>query len=115
MRALAEREQLELSQRKGELHRADDVSFCVSLMLRNARDRLRAIPSRLMHSLRGETDPLKINTAISNEIDGALTELSEAALSAMFAKESKQYLAGQLGCSEALVESVMSANGADED
>jgi phage terminase Nu1 subunit (DNA packaging protein) len=111
MEASAAAAELAVKLQRGQLHRSEDISFFLGNIIIATRDRLRAIPSRLMFSLRGETDPAKINAAISSEIDGALTELSERDLSSMFKRESVTYLANQLGCSEAEVESVMSAKG----
>jgi phage terminase Nu1 subunit (DNA packaging protein) len=111
MEASAAMTELELRLRKTELHRSEDVQFVVGMMLTNARDRLRAIPSRVMHPLQSMTDPVAINQLVQGEIDAILTELSETDLAAKFHQETKQYLAGQLGCSEAQVESAMSANG----
>jgi hypothetical protein len=116
MAAMAEREQLDLRLRRGELHRSDDIQFVIGGMIVAARDRLRAIPSRLMHSLRGETDPLKINKAIGDEIDAALLELSERKVRAML---SPKALARHLRCSEAearaVINHVESANDQEPD
>jgi phage terminase Nu1 subunit (DNA packaging protein) len=77
MTALAEMETLRLKEKRGELVRLDIIQEIVGMMITNTRDRLRAIPSRLMHPLRGEIDPLKINVMLGDEIDKTLTELAD--------------------------------------
>jgi hypothetical protein len=47
-------------------------------MLTAAKQRLMAIPSRVMHRLVGVTDARKINQIVDDDIRLALTELSES-------------------------------------
>lgn len=93
MQCVAEVAELELKQKKRELHHARDVEFVLSLMIRNARDRLRAMPSRTMFMVQGKAPP-EINRLIAGEIDTALNELAdETDLSAKFRRETDAYLA----------------------
>jgi phage terminase Nu1 subunit (DNA packaging protein) len=77
MRAAAESAELDLAVKKGFYHRADDIEFCVTQMLTAAKQRLLAIPSRVMHPLVGRTNPRETNQIVDDEIRLALTELSE--------------------------------------
>jgi len=52
MRCLAEREQLDLRLKKGELIRYDSALIIHSMILKN----LRGLPAGLMHQLQGMTD-----------------------------------------------------------
>jgi phage terminase Nu1 subunit (DNA packaging protein) len=56
MRCLAEREQLDLRLKKGELIRYDSALIIHSMILKNLRDNLRGLPAGLMHQLQGMTD-----------------------------------------------------------
>jgi phage terminase Nu1 subunit (DNA packaging protein) len=78
MEALAAKEELSLAAQQGLYHRADDIEFFMTQMLTAAKQRLMAIPSRVMHRLVGVTDARKINQIVDDDIRLALTELSES-------------------------------------
>jgi len=77
MEAQAQIEQLRLQRIKGKLHHANDIEFCVTSMITRARSRLLSVPSRLMRSLVGLTDPREIHQLVEAEIYLALNELAE--------------------------------------
>jgi hypothetical protein len=78
MEALAAKEELSLAAQQGLYHRADDIEFFMTQMLTAAKQRLMAIPSRVMHRLVGVTDARKINQIVDDDIRLALSELSES-------------------------------------
>jgi phage terminase Nu1 subunit (DNA packaging protein) len=95
MAAMAALAELELAVKRGEYLRKDDVGFWVTLMIRNFRDRCLAIPSRTMFQLVGLTDAREANKVVGNEINIALTELSETKLRECFKEEREAYLESQ--------------------
>jgi phage terminase Nu1 subunit (DNA packaging protein) len=68
--------ELQLAAMRGEFLPKDEVGFWLGLMLVNTRDRLRAVPAKIMHSLPGR-NAVECNRITAEAIDGALLELSE--------------------------------------
>jgi hypothetical protein len=77
MEALAAKEQLSLAAMKGDYFRRDDLDFHITQMITACRQRLLAVPSRVMHGLLGLTDARKANQIVDDQIRLALTEFSE--------------------------------------
>ena len=76
MDALAQKEELDLKLRKGQLHHADDVAFVMTNMMTFFRQRVLAIPSRTARLLVGKTNFREVHDLIKGEIYGCLNELS---------------------------------------
>jgi hypothetical protein len=88
MLALAQIETLRARQLRGELIKGEDADSTFMLILRNARDRLRAIPSRLMHELAAlNGDAAKANRILRGEIDRVLRELANSGSNARIRRE----------------------------
>jgi phage terminase Nu1 subunit (DNA packaging protein) len=96
-RADAEAAELDLRLRKKELHRSDDIEFILTTMVAAARSRMLAIPSRLMYSLVGVTDPKMVHQKIEAEVFLALNELSQYDRT-KHRRENDEYLAKKCGC-----------------
>jgi phage terminase Nu1 subunit (DNA packaging protein) len=77
MKAAASMAELELQAKQGFYLRCDDVEFHLTLLLRNMRDRILAIPSRTMHQLVGRTSAMECNQIVRTEIDVALNEIAD--------------------------------------
>jgi hypothetical protein len=77
MEALAGKEELSLAAKRGEYLYKPDVEFHFSMLLRNCRDRILAIPSRVMYELAGQTNPRKCNLIVGTECDLALNEIAD--------------------------------------
>jgi len=91
MQCMAAQAEIELAAKKGEYFRRDDLEFGLGLLLRNARDRLLGVPSRVMHNLLGLTKPADANRIVDDAIRLALTDVSNFKLSD-FKKETDSYL-----------------------
>lgn len=72
-RELAE---LELAKRRGEVHDAEDVQIVMTDMLTNLRSQLLGLPTK-MAQLLANRDAGYIDTALTEEIEERLAELSE--------------------------------------
>lgn len=72
-RELAE---IELAKRKNEVHETADVELVMTDMLANLRSQLLSIPAKMAPLLTGKTQD-EINTALADEIQTRLTELSD--------------------------------------
>jgi hypothetical protein len=68
--------EIELDAKRGFYHRADDVEFFWTQTVTACKARILAVPSRICHALRGQTDLVKINGIITDELYAALEELS---------------------------------------
>jgi hypothetical protein len=77
MEALATKEELSLAAKRGEYLYKPHVEFHFSMLLRNCRDRILAIPSRTMHQLVGQTNTMECNKIVGTEIDLALNEIAD--------------------------------------
>ena len=69
-------EELDLSVKKGELHKAEDVEKIMSATLINFKSRLSAIPAEEAEKLATMTDKAKIFIYLNGRIKEALAELS---------------------------------------
>jgi phage terminase Nu1 subunit (DNA packaging protein) len=77
MAAAASLIELQLAAQRNEYLYRRDVEFHLSMLLRNCRDRLLAIPSRTMHALVGRTDAKDCNKIVGDEVDLALNEVAD--------------------------------------
>ena len=77
MAAMAAMAELELKGKQGFYFRRDDLDFHITQMISACRQRLLAVPSRVMHGLLGLTDARQTNQIVDDQIRLALTELSE--------------------------------------
>jgi len=73
-----ERAALELEVAKGNLHRQEDVDYYVSTMVANVRARIRTIPAKVTPRISGKKTWREIREIIQQEVDSALTVLSES-------------------------------------
>jgi len=78
MAAMAAMAELELKAKQGFYFRRDDIDFHLTHMITACKQRLLAIPSRVMHRLLGLTNAREANQIVDDEIRLALTEVSEA-------------------------------------
>lgn len=69
-------EELDLSVKKGELHKAEDIEKIMSATLINFKSRLSAIPAEEAEKLANMTDKAKIFIYLNGRIKEALAELS---------------------------------------
>jgi len=69
--------ELQLATKRGEYLYKPDVEFHLSMLLRNCRDRILAIPSRTMHQLLGRTNPMECNKIVGDELNLALNEIAD--------------------------------------
>ena len=81
-------EELDLSVKKGELHRAEDIEKIMTATLINFKSRLSAIPAEEAEKLATMTDKAKIFLYLNGKIKEALTELSN--FEEMFKEENKE-------------------------
>jgi len=72
----AERAELDLAVRRGELLDANEVGEAWATHIREARDRLRGIPSKLASQLAASRDPNEVARLLLTEIDFALEDLA---------------------------------------
>jgi len=77
VRAKRENEELELSLRKKEMHRAEDVEKVMTDMLIRFKTRLMAIPAKQSPVLAKKTDKAEIFRLLKAAIDEALEELAD--------------------------------------
>jgi excisionase family DNA binding protein len=77
MAAMASMAELELKAKQGFYFRRDDLDFHITQMITACRQRLLAVPSRVMHQLVGVTDARRANQIVDDDIRLALTEFSE--------------------------------------
>ena len=77
VRAKRENEELELSLRKREVHRSEDIERIMSDMLIRFKSRLMAIPAKLSPILAKKTDQTEIFKLMKSAVDEALDELSD--------------------------------------
>lgn len=75
-RAEAEKLQLEIALKQGELVRVDEVEALWAGYISAAKKRILAIPSKLAYELSGITEPIKIQSRLQEAIDEVLTEIS---------------------------------------
>ncbi len=81
-------EELDLSVKKGELHKAEDIEKIMTATLINFKSRLSAIPAEEAEKLATMTDKAKIFLYLNGKIKEALTELSN--FEEMFKEEIKE-------------------------
>ena len=77
VRAKREKEELELQERRGDLHRSEDVKILITDMLIRFKTRLMAIPAKKSPILTKKTDQTEIFGILKSAIDEALTELAD--------------------------------------
>jgi phage terminase Nu1 subunit (DNA packaging protein) len=106
MRALAEVEQLNLRERKGELLKKSDVEFWVGLTIRNVRDQIRAVPSKVMHALVGLKSAVVANQLVSEALDKVLSAVADGKIDfAWMRQEERAFLISE-GFSETVADQV---------
>jgi phage terminase Nu1 subunit (DNA packaging protein) len=69
--------ELELAIKRGEYLYKPDIEFHLGMLLRNCRDRILSIPSRLGHVLRGKTTFREVHDPIEAEVRLALNEIAD--------------------------------------
>lgn len=79
---------MDLSVKKGELHKAEDVEKIMTATLINFKSRLSAIPAEEADKLATMTDKAKIFLYLNGKIKEALNELSN--FEGMFKEEIKE-------------------------
>lgn len=77
VRAKRRNEELELQEREKTLHETAEIERILSQILGNFRSRLLKIPSTLSPLLATKTDKSEINHLLKEEINEALTEISD--------------------------------------
>lgn len=77
VRAKRKNEEYELQIRENQLHAAEDIEAVMVDMLANFKARLMSIPSKLSPALCKKTDKAEIFGLLKEQIDEALTELSD--------------------------------------
>jgi len=90
MRADADISELNLKERKGELHAAPVILAVLTSMITEAKTGLQAIPSRVSARLVGETDQKKIYATLDGEIEMALRRISDLRAE-NFGRQSKEF------------------------
>lgn len=68
---------LELDERKGDLHRTEDIEQALTTMLMNFRTKVMSMPVKLAKTLAGMSDNAEIYDLLKKETDEALDELSD--------------------------------------
>ena len=76
-RAKKEMAKLELDERRGDLHRTEDVEQALTNMLMNFRTKIMSIPAKLAKTLVTMNDSAEIYDLLKKETDKALDELSD--------------------------------------
>ena len=76
-KAKKELAELELGERKGNLHRTEDVEQALTTMLMNFRTKIMSIPAKLAKTVAGMSDSAEIYDLLKKETDEALDELSD--------------------------------------
>ncbi len=76
-RAKKEMAKLELDERRGDLHRTEDVEQALTTMLMNFRTKIMSIPAKLAKTLVTMNDSAEIYDLLKKETDEALDELSD--------------------------------------
>ena len=77
VRAKRQNEEIELSIKNGELHKAEDIERIMTAMLINFKSRLSAIPAEQAPKLLEKKDTDSIAKLLTEEIKKALMELSD--------------------------------------
>jgi hypothetical protein len=77
MAAEAELSELDLKERKGELHSAPVILAVFTNLITEAKSRMQSIPGRVSDQLVGLTDRRKIQRILDDEIDLALRRTSQ--------------------------------------
>jgi hypothetical protein len=113
MVALAKREEIETAAREGLYLRKTAVEFHIGMLLRNCRDRILAIPSRLGHVLIGKANFREVYEPLDSEVRLALTEVSERKVFdwPRMVKETRAYLMAEgfdAATADEMVDEVMS-------
>ena len=66
-----------MGERKGNLHRTEDVEQALTTMLMNFRTKIMSIPAKLAKTVAGMSDSAEIYDLLKKETDEALDELSD--------------------------------------
>lgn len=77
VKAKRELQELELAEKRNDLHSAEDVKLVMTDMLINFKSRMMAIPAKASPTLSKETDQTKIYKNLKKLIDEALEELAD--------------------------------------
>ena len=116
MAAHAAAAELALQVQRGRLHRSDDLDFVFTRLLTGIKQRLLAMPSRLMYSLAGVSDPKRINEIVREEVEQALTEASNFRMSDLITPADRaRHLGIDLAALEKIDRDREGRNGAEED
>jgi hypothetical protein len=75
--ALAGLRELELAKKRGELVMVDEVRSAVASMILNARDILLRMPAQLRDQLAQETDAIRCEELVRDEVHRALNQLAQ--------------------------------------
>lgn len=76
-RAKKELAVLELDEKKGNLHRTEDIETAMTAMLMNFRTKIMSLPAKLAKTLAAMNDNAEIYDLLKKETDEALDELSD--------------------------------------
>ena len=76
-KAKKELAELELGERKGNLHRTEDVEQALTTMLMNFRTKIMSMPAKLAKTVAGMSESAEIYDLLKKETDEALDELSD--------------------------------------
>lgn len=68
---------LELDERRGALHRTEDVEQALTTMVMNFRTKIMSMPAKLAKTLAGTSDNAEVYDILKKETDEALAELSD--------------------------------------
>jgi phage terminase Nu1 subunit (DNA packaging protein) len=108
MKIEADSAQLDLDEKRGEMVRVCDIEFEVTQVIRNLRDGVRAVPSKVMHRLIGLKDPREANTIVAETIDAVLRRCADGHIVDVkrWRRENRAYLRSQGFSSDAIDERV---------
>jgi phage terminase Nu1 subunit (DNA packaging protein) len=97
MKIEADSAQMDLEEKRGVLVRVSDVEFEIHQTIRNVRDGVRAVPSRIMHSLVGLKDPREANKIVAEAIDATSHRVADGEIIDVkrWRKENSAYLREQ--------------------
>jgi phage terminase Nu1 subunit (DNA packaging protein) len=77
MKIEADSAQLDLEEKRGELVRTAEIEFQVYQLIRNVRDGVRGVPSKVMHKLVGVRDPMAARKIVTQAIDATLHRVAD--------------------------------------
>jgi phage terminase Nu1 subunit (DNA packaging protein) len=97
MKIEADSAELDFREKKGEMVRVSDIKFEVHQIIRNIRDGVRAVPSKIMHNLVGVRDAMSARTIVAKAIDATLHRVADGEIIDVkrWRKERRAYLREQ--------------------